>query len=126
MEVAPVRAASERDPRSVSRSRCSLCDGPGITLPTVRQRVRKFDAHAIQRTSSACLGHRSDFQQRARRVGLFQREKGRGPYNCAAPPRRDPNSMKGCAQRWKSGSLQPVLVFGLDEVRCLPPILQDP
>jgi len=29
------------------------------------------------------------------------------------------------AQRWKSGSLQPVLVFGLDEVRRLSPILQD-
>ena len=28
-------------------------------------------------------------------------------------------------QRWKSGSQQPVLVFGLDEVRCLSPILQD-
>jgi len=28
-------------------------------------------------------------------------------------------------QSWKSGSLQPVLVFGLDTVRCLSPILQD-
>jgi len=29
------------------------------------------------------------------------------------------------AQRWKLGSLQPVLAFGLDEVRCLSLILKD-
>lgn len=45
---------------------------PRITWPTAHQRARKDDGHETQRTSPACLGHRSVLQPKDRLVDLVQ------------------------------------------------------